>query len=335
MSVMQEQYWQEKMDSKAFLINLLYRLPYMMLIGVAGAVLGSGLYLLIAMVASREPVYYAETEYYVDFADGQLEAKHHYNDFTWNDVMAHNGILGRSMEVLGTSYDKEVVKEMITADILSDVRYLTITVRGGNQEEVAKVSEVTRQSLAAFGQEKEEFDSITQVEDNGVRLEEVPLFTWRALVLGFMVGFLAALLVVCVKLSIGDAVYTKEQIEQYFGIPALGILYQGTEHALENEKGMQQCKIHWEYLCQKRERTGEVLLLEVNKQDCYKGLSYQELREQAGIVLQIPFGKACRARVMDSIQELKLQDCVILGAILVDADRKWFRMYGLGKVEEK
>lgn len=330
MSLNQEQYWQEKVDSKAFLINLLYRLPYMMLIGVAGAVLGSGLYLLIAMMAAREPVYYAETEYYVDFAEGQLEAKHYYNDFTWNDVMTHEGILGRSMEMLGSSYDREVVKGMITADILSDVRYLTITVRGGNQEEVARISEVTEKALELFAQEKEEFDSILQVENNGVQMEEVPLFTWRAFVLGFIVGFLMALFVVGVKLSIGDAVYTKAQVEQYFGIPALGILYRGAQNDLKNEKCMQTCKMNWEYLRQKQERTGEVMLLRNMGE-----YSYEELRGKAGIVLEIPFGKACRNKITDMIHEMKLQDCVILGAILVEADRRWLRLYGLDDVEGK
>ena len=67
MSLKQEQYWQEKVDSKAFLINLLYRLPYMMLIGVAGAVLGSGLNLIMVLMTElKNPEFIAETEYYIE-----------------------------------------------------------------------------------------------------------------------------------------------------------------------------------------------------------------------------------------------------------------------------
>ena len=63
--------------------------------------------------------------------------------------------------------------------------------------------------------------------------------------------------------------------------------------------------------------------------------SYEELRGKAGIVLEIPFGKACRNKITDMIHEMKLQDCVILGAILVEADRRWLRLYGLDDVEGK
>lgn len=52
-------------------------------------------------------------------------------------------------------------------------------------------------------------------------------------------------------------------------------------------------------------------------------------------MLKIPFGKPCRNKIADVICDMKVQDCVILGAILVDADRKWFRLYGLGNMEDK
>ena len=110
-----EPYLREGIDSKAFLICLLRRIPYMLLIGLTGAIIGSGLYLLIMVISNRTPVYVQETEYYIDFADGRLEAKDYYNDFTWNDVMATDEILGRTMEELGTSYDRNEIKNMITA----------------------------------------------------------------------------------------------------------------------------------------------------------------------------------------------------------------------------
>ena len=95
-----EEYWQEGIDSKAFLVELLYCMPYMLLLGVAGAVIGSGLYLIIMTVFSGPQMYQAETEYYIDFAEGRLEAKDYYNDATWNDVMATDLILGNTMSIL-------------------------------------------------------------------------------------------------------------------------------------------------------------------------------------------------------------------------------------------
>ena len=46
----QETYPQEGIDSKAYLLCFLRRIPYMLLIGLTGAIIGSGLYLLIAQI---------------------------------------------------------------------------------------------------------------------------------------------------------------------------------------------------------------------------------------------------------------------------------------------
>ena len=221
-----EEQWREGIDSKAFLVQLLYRMPYMLLLGVAGAVIGSGLYLIIMTVFSGQQMYKAETEYYIDFADGRLEAKDYYNDATWNDVMATDLILGNIMSILGEEYDRNEIKDMITADILSDVRYLTITVEGEDEALVAAVSDVTKISLENFGKRMDEFDSIYQIEDNGVAAETVKLFTWRAALLGFVLGVIVMLVKVSLEFGVGDRFYTRKDILKYLNIPALGVFYE-------------------------------------------------------------------------------------------------------------
>ena len=218
-------YPREGIDSKAFLICFLKRIPYMLLIGLTGAIIGSGLYLLIAAVNNRTPVYYQETEYYIEFAPGRIEAKDYYNAFTWNDVMKTRLILNKTMEQLGSSYSQESVKEMITADILSDVRYLTITVKGTDASLVEAVSNATEKSLEEFARDKAEFDSITQIEDNGTELLQQPLFTWRAAFLGFLIAFLLAFFRFCIHFGLNETFYTREQIRKELGIPVLGLCY--------------------------------------------------------------------------------------------------------------
>ena len=107
MQAIESKYWREGIDSKALLVCFLQKLPYLLLMGVTGAILGSGLYLLIEVMTSEGIIYQAETEYYIDFADGRLEAKDYYNDFTWNDVMATDLILGNTMEILGDSFERD------------------------------------------------------------------------------------------------------------------------------------------------------------------------------------------------------------------------------------
>ncbi len=287
-----KEYWKEGIDSKEYLIRFLFQLKKFILIGVAGAVIGSGLYLIIMLMATRVAVYQSEMEYYIDFAGNQLEGGHYYNDFTWNTAIASDLILGRAMGQL-EGYDREAVKQMITADVLSDVRYLTITVRGKDAQEVDEVSVAIGETLEYFGtQEKavrDTFDRIFKIEDSGVIKVSKSLFTWRAACLGFVIGFLTAWFGFSIQFAVADAFYTRANVERYLRIPSLGIRYR-------KGKGAALVKV-------------------------------QEEETEQGIVLLIPFGVSCRRGVEDRLRDLQRCEKKIAGAILVEADTRWMKLY--------
>ncbi|MBE5876159.1 MAG: hypothetical protein E7290_04670 [Lachnospiraceae bacterium] len=301
-----KEYWKEGIDSKEYLICFLFQLRKLILIGVAGAVIGSGLYLLIMMIAARVPVYQSETVYYIDFAEGRIDAKDYYNDFTWNTVIGSDLILGRVVEQL-PGHERSVVKDMITADILSDVRYLTITVQGEDAAQVEEITLALEEALVYFGTEfdgvdvrdtfdsvvkidvSDTFDSIVKIEDSGVNKVVQPLFTWRAVFLGFVIGFFVAWFVFSVKFAVADAFYTRGNIERYLGITALGIRYrQGKKASSAN-------------------------------------VQTEETRD--GVILLIPFGESCRRRTEDMMRDLKIQGRKVVGAVLIEADAKWMKLY--------
>ncbi len=353
MQAWESKYGQEGIDSKALLVCFLQKLPYLLLMGVAGAVLGSGLYLLIAVMTSEGTRYQAETEYYIDFADGRLEAKDYYNDFTWNDVMATDLILGNAMELLGTDYVRQDVKAMIRADILSDVRYLTITITGTDTAKVGAVSSAIAQSLEAFGGRMEEFDAIEQIEDNGVIQVKEPLFTWRAALLGALCGVLAGIFWIAAAFSMGSWYYTKLSVEKSLGIPVFGLLYQEENHAdgvqekglcLALQKLMEDMPKDGfvitdvleqgdasrlkDKLCQlDAELTSERLL--VQSVPILEKEAFETIRQTNGVILAIPFGKPCKEAALEQIIQLENQKCRILGAVFVDVDRRWMRLYGI------
>ena len=319
-------YPRDGIDSKAFLICFLKRIPYMLLIGLTGAIIGSGLYLLIAAVNNRTPVYYRETEYYIEFAPGRIEAKDYYNAFTWNDVMKTRLILDKTMEQLGSSYSQESVKEMITADILSDVRYLTIT-------------------------DKAEFDSITQIEDNGTELLQQPLFTWRAAFLGFLIAFLLAFFRFCIHFGLNETFYTREQVRKELGIPVLGLLYRQKNDKM-GEQELQTCLTlepivnaqtvfadvtegnYAEYFVKEYSALVEQDADKMPQTAAYPVTTlelYQKMEKAESVILVIPFGVPCLNRARDVLSELQRRNCKIAGAVLAQADNKWVRAYYTGR----
>ncbi len=363
MQAFESKYWQEGIDSKALLVCFLQKLPYLLLMGVAGAVLGSGLYLLITVMTSEGTQYQSVTKYYIDFADGRLEAKDYYNAFTWNDNMTIDDILGNTMTILGEGVEREKVGEMITADILSDVRYLTVTVTGSDAEFVGKVSEATAVSLERFGTTKDEFDSITRIEDKGVKQVEEPLFTWRAAVLGALVGFGLGVFLLVADFSLGSKFYTKRDISCRLGIPVFGLLYrtgnaaagmkQGVllqkelqekalqlalQYRLEQETSKtvvlmdaldgalaQSIKNSLDTLCDSRELVAE---LTVQKTPVRSKEEYTAIRESAGVIMVVPFARAYREAAKELLDQLENQECTVLGAVLADVDLCWMKLYG-------
>lgn len=362
MEAFEAKYWQEGIDSKALLVCFLRKLPYLLLMGVAGAVLGSGLYLLITVLTSEGTMYQAETEYYIEFAEGRIDAKDYYNDFTWNTVMATDWILGNTMEILGSEYDRDEVDNMITADILSDVRYLTITVRGADAELVDTVSEATKlslESLAERVEEIDEIDSIVQIRNNGTEQTKEPLFTLRAALLGAACGILAGVFWLVAAFSMGSRYYTKEGLSRSLGIPVYGLLYErngnsdgadirqekalglALQHCMEkacgkklvlmdvgNNASAQRCKELLTSVCEEELADVEIC---VQNNDIVSKDNYNEIRQTNGVILAIPFGKSCREAARDKLLQLENQDCRVLGAILVEADKTWMKLYGVVK----
>lgn len=357
MQAIESKYWREGIDSKALLVCFLQKLPYLLLMGVTGAILGSGLYLLIAVMTSEGTKYQAETEYYIDFAEGRIDAKDYYNDFTWNTVMATDWILGNTMEILGADYDRNEVNTMITADILSDVRYLTITVEGTDAESVTTVSEATKLSLETLisreGEKIDEIDSIEQIRNNGLQQVEEPLFTWRALGLGSFIGVIVGVFLLAFDFCMGSRFYTKQAVSQCLGIPVLGLLYaRGNEADGVQERALQ---LALQYQMKKAEQKKLVIVngaLGNYAQKCHDELTslyskeqletelevqdipvtcredFDRLRQAGGVLLAVPFGKLCRESVMEQMNQLENQDCKVLGAVLVDVDKKWMKLYG-------
>ena len=285
-------YWQEGIDSKALLVCLLQKLPYLLLLGVTGAVLGSGLYLLIAVMTSEGPKYQAETEYYIDFAEGRIDAKDYYNDFTWNTVMATDWILGNTMEILGSDYDRNEVETMITADILSDVRYLTITVEGADAELVGTISETTKLSLESLVSRVEKIrdsiDSIEQIRNNGVQQIEVPLFTWRAAFLGAVCGILVYAFWIVASFCMGSRYYTKQAIIQSLRIPVFGLLYARNNEAQGvQEKALQLALQHQ----MEKESCKKLVFIDAcggkYAEKCYENLSKLYTEEQLGTTFSV------------------------------------------------
>lgn len=340
-----EIWMQQGVDSAAMLATLVRKLSVLLILAVAGAVLGSGLHLIIAFLDAKDSVYISKTEYYIDFSEGRYEARDYYNDFTWNDVMSADPILGKVMESLGGNYDREQIMSMISADILSDVRYLTITVKGGNAELVGRVKDAVGTALEEFGQSKDEFDSIEKIKDLDITQEQPQYFALRAALLGALLFAAVGLFLILLKFCTGSAFYTGNDIEKALGVPVYGMTVKNrtknnrsdalAEHQADRLSGnlkmlMQRYPVL--YLMDASEGDAvESFLQDIKacdvKAEVMKPYSRKNDNGACTILLVVPFGKHYREIITDEIKDAKLRGCTIAGAVLIDVDRMWAHVY--------
>jgi len=338
-------------DSRALFATFITKLPWLFLLAVAGAVLGSVLNLVVVLGRMQDICYVSETEYYIQFAEGQYEAKNYYNAFTWNDVLATDQILGRAMEILGNDYDRNQVKTMITAEIYSDVRYLTVYVRGKEPAQVEEIKNALEIALGEFGIQKKEFDAIYKIEDLEIVQEEIPYFGWRAAFLGAVIAVGIGVFGIAFCFCMGSTFYTKRDITVRLGLPVCGMTfreghYKNRSSALEQR----QAEMLWGSLEKLQEKYGQILLMDASGgQEAalfLQDICSQELADSSVFELYhtkehmigwehedrvalavIPFGTPYREKMADEIDYVRLHGGRVAAAVLVQADRRWMQIY--------
>lgn len=348
---------QQGIDSRAMFATYITKLPRLLILAVAGALLGSGLNLFVTLVKTRDVCYVSETEYYIDFAEGRYEMKDYYNAFTWNEyVLGSNLVLGRAMEYLGSGYDRDQVKEMLRAEMLSDVRYLTIYVRGQEPAQVAEVRDAVRKAMEELGAGKDEFDSIDQIDDQGIVQEVLPSFGWRAAFLGAVIAVGIGVFVIAFRFCMGSAFYTKGDITARLGIPVCGMTFHKGRRRIGSKEGavyQRQAEMLAGNLKTLAEHYPRIMLMDASGgqeaalflqdmrerglADCSNFQVYdtkecadETFDETSVVVAVIPFGKVYREKITDEMDYVRQHGGRVVSAVLTQSDKVWMELYYAG-----
>lgn len=335
---------QQGIDSRAMFAVFVTGLPGLLLLAAAGAILGSGLHLAVAQSKAQDACYVSETEYYIEFAEGRYEMRDHYNAFTWNDVLGTELVLGKMMELLGSGYDANHVKSMLRAEMLSDVRYLTIFVSGQDPAEVEVVKDAVGAALEALGARMSEFDAIYKIEDLEIVQEKISFFGWRAAFLGAAVAACAGAFVTAFRFCMGSVFYTKGDIAVRLGIPACGMTFRGADGGGRiEERQAEMLAGNLKMLSDRYARVwlvdasggqaAEAFLQDIRSRGQADGSCFEVYRAGAcadaddAVMAVIPFGVPYRERILDEIGDVQLHGGRIVSAVLVQAKRRWMRIY--------
>lgn len=353
---MTEREWmQEGMDFRLHFLLFCRKWWVIVLLGLMGALLSGGGYLLRHVVYAPAREYEAVSRYYITFADDR--GRDYYNDYTWNDLAASDPILDYTMALLEQRYDRTEVQESVEAKIPSDVRVLMTTVTTTDPDKTREIALATQQSICHFGEMMPEISKIEVILDAQVQPVIVNLYTLKATLLGLLAGVVCGIFLVLFWRLLDTSVYVEAEVERRFGIILLGRLYReeiskeasketATKASRKAAQNRQELSANLAYraagrqmlvpLTEAEQETAKQIAAAVTdaetqllaQKSCLAHPEvYAGLREADGVILLLRSGADHGRLLTKEIEQLRKQKCQISGILLYDVDQRLEALY--------
>lgn len=179
------------MDMKKLALCFAGKLWMVLLAALVGGGLGGAIRMAANIVPEAEREYQAMSKVYLDFAaDETGEVYQEYNGYTWNDLMATDPILDVTMQYLPGDYTREEVAAAVKAEILSDLRLLTVTVTTHDADSCNAILKAAGQSLVDRGESAKEFRQIQVIQTTQADLVVADARLVQAVILGLVLSLI-------------------------------------------------------------------------------------------------------------------------------------------------
>lgn len=313
-----ESYANEGMDIKKYMLCLLKRLPVLLGAVTGGALLGLIVYTIVRTVPESEREYQAFAKIQLDFAaDKTGEVYQAYNGYTWNDLMATDPIMNLTLGNLPSDYTRDEVEAALRAEILSDIRILTVTVTTNSAAHTDKILGAAVQALESYGVQAKEFIAITAIQTTQAKLVVADNRMAQAVLVGALIGLFLSLFGISFYYVMDDRILVAGDVRKVTNVSFIGYA-----------SGMETLKQDYEKnLSYLREKRGTLFICEIEKDKPIAEEVFQKMREAGGVVLSLPFGGVHGTYVSYVIEMLKTQECELCGVAIREADGKFLRGY--------
>ena len=201
----------------------LWWIPACTVIGALATVL---VYMGLWLGLTGQRQYRQISKYYLTFGnDAAGNPQDYYNDYTWNDLLFSLPAISQVIEAeLPDGMDMKTARQDIEAQILSDVRVLTIQVTDKDPENVQELTNAVQDALVRYGHTAEEFQRIEYLSSGEVEQVVVTDRSRNAGLLGGLLGFLLSAAAVWICELLNDGVYCPEDAARRYGLPVLLVI---------------------------------------------------------------------------------------------------------------
>ncbi len=197
--------------------------------------LGAGIGALVYQVVRslNMPVEYkAVSKMYIDFEyDEGGKQYQHYNGYTWNELIDCDPIMDQVMKYL-PGYARVTVQMATEAEIISDIRLLTITVTGNDEKFTREVQSAMEAGLRDYAALAEELRSVTTIRSLAPERVYWVDRTTTSAILGAVVAGVVSVVIYAFLFILNESFYVQTDLEKRYPYPALGVM-------TRNQKGME------------------------------------------------------------------------------------------------
>ncbi|MFI3213844.1 MAG: hypothetical protein R3Y24_10915 [Eubacteriales bacterium] len=316
--IKKEKYVEEGLDLKRLSLVMLRKIWIIFVVTVVMAVIGLILYEFSVRINYPEPIYQGEAEYHICFdeTDEYADVKNYYNAYTWDSILKMDPIVETAMTVLPDTITKEMIQESVAGEMIGDIRFLTVKFTGTDKETIEQIQTAYKMAVENFATTVGGITTIEMWRSEEIVEVKMDIYWKNALYLGAILGFCISffgLLVLCI---VDDTILVPGDLKKLFGVRVLGIRTKQKNTFLEKELA---CNL--DYLS----GNGNKILKEVtiNRED----IDFQSLREADGTILLLPFGKTNGKQVERTLEQLLIQECNVIGCMIVDADDVFMKQY--------
>ncbi len=237
-------YGKEPLNTRLFVLQLLRKLPAVLLAAILGALCVGGPYFLMKVTFGPAKEYEAVTDFYIDYALQEDGTQHTYINFaTWNQLVKDDvftdkiltymsGIGGASASAAEMENAAGITKEelggYLSATVLSDTRIATTTVRTNDPALTMRIEKALVQAMFEFGERQKEIAEIRILQEPAeASLVIADVRTFRACMVGAVLFVFVTVLYLCLYYALDESIRIPETFERRFGIPMLGTIRGG------------------------------------------------------------------------------------------------------------
>ncbi|MCD7750681.1 MAG: hypothetical protein LUI10_02915 [Lachnospiraceae bacterium] len=229
--------YKEPFDLKLFLLQMLRKWYIFILSALGGALLLGGGYFLVKVVFAPTREYQADIicymQYTVDPDASESYVTDYFNEYTWNEWIVCDEIQAIISEAVGYEITETELASYVSTTVPADVRLQTISVVTTDPDLSLAIARCYEEWLPVFAQDQRELDSIRIVDSpEQAYLVKEDVRTFRAALLGGLIGLFVCCMVLWLSWLADDRVYLPGQLSRRHGLKVFGA--NGQEELVEN-----------------------------------------------------------------------------------------------------